>query len=119
MARMSHPAENQRPRLGSSWFASVERFRRRFPSLLRTDFWRASGVKAFFNSLRGEARRTKRGHKLSLAGFAPRGFGSMVEALESRQMLAADLYVDDDYTPSTIGWNVDHFATIQNALTAA
>ncbi len=29
------------------------------------------------------------------------------------------LYVDDDYTESTSGWGVDHFATIQDAVDAA
>lgn len=29
-----------------------------------------------------------------------------------------DAYVDDDYTPSTLGWSVDHFARIQDGINA-
>ena len=29
------------------------------------------------------------------------------------------LFVDDDFTPATPGWNVDHFSAIQDALDAS
>ena len=35
------------------------------------------------------------------------------------QEAAQTLYVDDDYTPATPGWGVDHFATIQDGIAAA
>ena len=44
---------------------------------------------------------------------------SLTAALNVWAAVPQEIYVDDDYTEATGGWNVTHFATIQSAIDAA
>ncbi|MDD4923415.1 MAG: right-handed parallel beta-helix repeat-containing protein [Dehalococcoidales bacterium] len=44
---------------------------------------------------------------------------ALTAALNVWAAVPQDIYVDDDYTEATGGWNVTHFATIQSAINAA
>ena len=127
---------------GTSWFTSVSRYNERFPRIFRAGKWHPSSEGSVWMNLFG-----MRTSPLSLVGTRRnKGRNNMqrllrIEGLERKQLLAADVYVNDNWfvvvdqgvagldngdtvdnsldigaTPQTGTFGIDAFANIQDGI---
>ena len=104
MARFRTRSSRTRSANSRSWLKSVLRFRRHFPRLLRSDFWRSDAIDALWQSLfrrkKMRAEKRRRNRRTGVSGWSPAPIAFRPEALEARAMLSAAGFLDNQFNTS-------------------